>query len=261
LEVLSAALVDEDPIVYAAAQGALTGPWDWENDGEAARAVLESAIDQLIEHMGNTNAKSDYQEQAAELLYRVGGPRAVEAFITALEADEFGHNMVLRAEIVRYLGKLNDPLAIPVLVAMVEDPQEGMRPSAIFALGDIGGTRVVNTLVEVLDDEDAKTVESALDTLINLDDESLAPLLTALSSSDLRKIADTHQFFIRRGEPNSEELMIQALMAHGDRGMASRYLNSGHEPLEEAAKEWAKANGLVVVDLPSFGGASIRWGK
>ena len=256
LDVLSVALVDEDPIVYGAAQRGLRS-WDWENDGEAAIAVLEPAVDQLIEHIGNYDAESDYREDAATLLYRVGGPRAVEGFIAALESSDSN----MRGRIVLHLGNIKDPTAIPVLVAMVEDPQEEKRHFAIVALGDIGGTKVVNTLVEVLNDEDPEIVERALETLVNLDDESLAPLLAALSNGNLRKIADRHLFFIRRGEPDSEELLVQALMAHGDVRMASNYLNCGHEPLEEAAKEWAKANGFAVIDAPSFGDGSLKWGK
>jgi hypothetical protein len=54
----------------------------------------------------------------------------------------------------------------------------------------------------------------------------------------LPAVAGAFLFFIRRGEPGSEDAMIDALKEFGDRQMASAFQNCGNAKLEKAANAW-----------------------
>lgn len=40
-----------------------------------------------------------------------------------------------------------------------------------------------------------------------------------------------------------------------------RYLNSGNHQLEQAARDWAQAHGLSVIELPSASSGEGGWGS
>jgi hypothetical protein len=68
-----------------------------------------------------------------------------------------------------------------------------------------------------------------------------------LKKPDLAVIAGAFSFFIQRGEPGSEDALIQALNAYGDKDMAEAFLNRGNSALEAAARQWAVAHGYQVI--------------
>ena len=68
---------------------------------------------------------------------------------------------------------------------------------------------------------------------------AIEPLITAMQAEDLEIIAGAYRFFIRKGERDSEPILIMALNEYGFREMAQAFLNCGNNVLEEAATEWA----------------------
>jgi hypothetical protein len=82
---------------------------------------------------------------------------------------------------------------------------------------------------------------------MNIQDERAnGPLLAALDRGDLSIISGAYQFFIQKGRPGSEALLIQALNASGTQEMAEDFLNCGNQQLQSEAEKWAEANGYTI---------------
>jgi hypothetical protein len=72
-------------------------------------------------------------------------------------------------------------------------------------------------------------------------------------------IAGAATFFVARGEPDSEDALIEALAKFGDVNMARVLLNCGNSKLEAAADRWASGHGYRITSRDSLGGG-LRWG-
>jgi HEAT repeat protein len=108
-------------------------------------------------------------------------------------------------------------------------------------------------------DPDRKVRNAAANALGLIDSpEAVNFLLTALHEHNTEIIAGADNFFIRHGEPGSEDALIDALDKSGDQYMAADFLNSGNEKLHDAASAWASRNNYEVTYTPSSGSAS--WG-
>jgi len=112
----------------------------------------------------------------------------------------------------------------------LKDDKIGVRRNAAKALGEI---------------EDPRVVE---------------PLCDALKHKDLAVVAGAHEFFIRRGEPGTENILIRALNKYGNYNTAQAFVNSGNAKLKRAAKKWLKNNLFTNLSLSS-GNGEPRWGK
>jgi hypothetical protein len=82
-------------------------------------------------------------------------------------------------------------------------------------------------------------------------------LLSKWKERDWAVIAGASSFYIGRGEPNSEDVLIQAFRKFGDKTMAEKLLNCGNPKLEEVARAWAKAKGYAVLGAS---GRPVKWG-
>jgi len=84
--------------------------------------------------------------------------------------------------------------------------------------------------------------------------------LTALKKPDLSVVAGACRFFIGRGEPGSEKVLIEALDEYGTKEMAQALLNCGNPELKAAAQKWTSAKGYYTIpELRRFG--PVRWGN
>jgi hypothetical protein len=92
------------------------------------------------------------------------------------------------------------------------------------------------------------------------DPRAVNVLLAALRERDLAVVAGAYSFFIERGEPGSEDVLIQALNAHGSGATAVAFLNCGNSALSKAAGEWAEAHGYEVQQWYGTAGHA-RWGS
>ena len=228
--------------------------WDLPDCREAVQSAAQKAVDPLIAIL-NEQEEIEIRSQAIELLGESDDPRAAQALIDALEFAG-----PLRGGIAHALGRLGDPAALPAVEGLLGDDDEFVRENAIEALASIGGGSALEILLEALGDESEEIREVALDSLLRMEDQALAPLLDALKTGDLETVAGAHMFFILRGEADSEWVLVRALMEHGNKEMASYYLNCGNGILEQAARDWASENGYLVVQLPSLGGGAT-WGS
>lgn len=71
-------------------------------------------------------------------------------------------------------------------------------------------------------------------------------------------MAGAHCFFIERGDPDTEEILVNALDEHGSREMAENYLYCDNPRLEEAGQLWAQTHSRTLeekTDAPQWGSA------
>lgn len=220
----------------------------------AARAALASSLETLI--TGATD-KSDpaVQLASAQALAFLGGPRALEGLLAGLSAYS---GQATRTEFIDLLGEMGDPGAIPALLTLLRDEDEKIRRHVVIALANIDDPSVIDPLVTALADSEREVRETTAYHLNRMDARTLSPLLEAIPTGDVQTVAKAYLFYLVRGEPGSEAVLVEALRVYGTEEMCVDYLNSGHEPLEQAAKKWAQDNGYLISGLPSFD-APPRW--
>jgi len=195
---------------------------------------------------------------AVRALGEIRDPRAVEPLLTfsATFNDREPYNRHAKSA----LEKIGKPAVEPLLKAL-EGKNKYVRSEAASVLGEIGDSRAVEPLLSVLNDEDIDVRKSCARALEKLLDNRIPDIfLTALKNKDLEIVAGGHAFFIRKGQAGSEEVLIEALQACGDRRMATDFLNSGNSQLEEAARKWAKNQGYVISPGIGPGGSGPQWG-
>lgn len=143
---------------------------------------------------------------AEDALVSIGTP-AVEPLIKMLNDDSWR----ARRRAVRTLGKIRDPRAIePLVASMNTDDDCYVRKSAARAIGEINDPRAGEVLIPALKNRNSEVIEGA------------------------------YRFFIRRGEPGSEAVLIESLNKNWNKTMVVDFSKSGNRQLEEAAADCAK---------------------
>jgi hypothetical protein len=72
-------------------------------------------------------------------------------------------------------------------------------------------------------------------------------LVQALRQRDLEVIGAAHAFYIREHIKQAVPVLLQALDRYGNTKMASKFLNSRYPKLAKAARRWAYAHGMALV--------------
>jgi hypothetical protein len=199
-------------------------------------------------------------EQDRATLKRAKTTPAIETLIGDLKAPDYG----VRQIAVTWLVASKDPRAIEPLIAALKDADPEVRLLVAEALGDSKDLRAVSAL------------------------------LASLKMRDMDVIAGAMPFFIGRGEPGSEDALIEVLhkiedklaegaaptggppsrimtglelrayrneaLMFGDKEMATYFLNCGNSKLEQAAREWAARHDYLIQQTP-FDGGVVEWGK
>lgn len=202
------------------------------------------AVDPLVAML--TDGDQGIREQAAELLGEIKDPRAVEPLIVTLKDNA---------------PPPKGPVELDINGIPIAHPTEGdgLRENSARALGEIRDPRADGPLIDALKDTDWRVHELAARSLGEIDDPQAANfLLTAMQEHNLEIIAAAHDYYIRRGDPGTENDLIDALNKYGDSDMAEDMLNSGNEKLRDAANNWASAHNYEINYLP--GGKATSWG-
>jgi HEAT repeat protein len=169
------ALSDKDGYIREAAANALGMIGN-----KSAVEPLIRALQYRDEQVYEDDEDSEARMRAALALGRIGDPQAFDPLIKAISEDD----MQLSWYAIEALGMLRDPRAIPVLITTLEHPDIDRRKSAssalvkfgdaaimpliniakdtnrkwrifaIKALGEIGDTRAIKALNDLLNDED-----------------------------------------------------------------------------------------------------------
>jgi len=178
-DVLLHAADDPAETVRAPAVRALGGLGDGVGLDELARrlsdpskAVKIAAVDALAMREGDEpleiligglpGAGPAVRERITDVLARSGG-HLVQERLAALARTEADRD--LRLGIIWTLGKLGAAEAVPVLAALVGDPDPRIRASAAGALGKIPGEESRRALIGATEDRDARTRAAAVNAL------------------------------------------------------------------------------------------------
>jgi HEAT repeat protein len=111
------------------------------------------------------------------------------------------------------LDKFKDPRIVEPLIPLLQDKEGFIRGIAAEILGKSNDTHAVNALLAAFKEHNTDVISGAYD------------------------------LFIQRGEPGSEDELIQTLNRHSDGVLAQHMLNSRNAKLEDAARIWAKNHG------------------
>ncbi len=243
----------------------------------AARALgqLEEAgplvVDTLIE--ASTASFDDPGRQAAiERAVAAIGSEAIDPLLSAFNAGDYDTRLqtiqLLKAIERKHASALNAvwPNVVENLITRIG--QAGTEDLAGL-LAEIGSPAVPR-LIEVARqpsgpggpfDDPPSIALMALTTMAERDRSLIASLDEALERRDLALIADLMTFYISLGTPGSEQALIAALDALGNTGRAQiivlQFLDSGHQPLVDAAYAWAERHGYTITgQSPGIG----TWG-
>jgi hypothetical protein len=149
------------------------------------------------------------------------------------------------------------------LIRQLKDPNPEVRGNAAIALGLSKDPRAVEPLIVALKDRDAQVRLQAAHALGEVKDpRAVSALLAVLRDRDTEIISEPtlYIFFIERGEPGSEDALVETLDKFGDEGMAEKFLNSRNVKLEGAARAWAARHEVRILNVGG-GSDSGQWGS
>lgn len=99
----------------------------------------------------------------------------------------------------------------------------------------------------------------AIDSLIEQAPNKQALLQQILKTGNLEYISETYRFIIQCGRKGTEQILIDALNAHGHSLMCEEYLNCGNRRLMKAANAWASTNNCRIMKT-QYGNGGPMWG-
>jgi hypothetical protein len=211
------------------------------------------AVAPLIDNLKDAN--HEVRVDVVNALGEIKDPRAVEPLIEALK-DTAHVSAVLVA-----LGKIQDHRAVEPLIAALEDKDPYVRLDAVWALGEINDSKAIAPLAAALRDRDIRVQGKAGYALSRINDPRASSALQN-RRRELAEVARNYKSYIKKGNADLEDVMIDVLRFYGDEEMALIYLNCGNSKLEDAAEEWAKAHRRRV-ERTWYGekARTIQWGS
>jgi len=176
--------------------------------------------------------------EAARKLGETKDSSAVSPLIDVLKRDK---NWGVRAAAEDALVSIGEP-AVKPLTALLNDQDWHVRRRAARTLGEIHNPVSDEALVVAMrQDGDCCVRKFSAKALGNTNDpRAVDVLMAALRERNMEVVTGAYRFFIRRGEPGSEAILIEALSKSWNRTMACDYFNCGNEKLKKAASDRAK---------------------
>lgn len=259
------------------------------NESKSYTAVQElvkigtPAVEPLIAALKDPN--DQVRESAVDVLLRIKDPRAIEPLIAVFKdpkpkirwgavgaVEQFGTPAVeplisaltdadalVRMNAAGILDRLKDPRAVEPLISALKDSDSTVRAVAAGALVWIKDPRMVEPLIAVLmntnDRRDFDLRVHLVATLILFKDPRVAGALKTVGPVT---ITEATSDLIRRGEPGSEDALIEVLNKFGDTRTAENFLNCGNSTLEDAARNWATERGFGITTT-KFGQGYAKW--
>jgi HEAT repeat protein len=241
IEPLIAVMKDEDPFVRIYVVSALGQI----KDAHAISAVISALKDE----------DAWVVKEAEEILNQIKDVYAIEPLIEALKDEDEN----VRGWAYIALSQIGAP-AVEPLIAALNDENINVRASAALLLGQIKDTRSVEPLLAAVKDESLDVRRAALYSLLGIEDARAdEPIIAALKNEDLKFIAESYEFFIRKGVIDSEAVLIKVLEEYGSEKMAEDFLNCGNSLLVDAGTKWAQTHGYTITQVPGSGGPG--WGS
>ena len=126
--------------------------------GEVVEALVRhgsGVTELLVEQLGSEDL--EIRKAAVVALGRIGDARAAPALVGVLEEDP---ELVIPA--ADALAKIGDPHAFEALLALVGDPNAGVRQAVVGALNSLGSPSMPGRVLPLLSDPDPNVRESAV---------------------------------------------------------------------------------------------------
>lgn len=185
-------------------------------------------------------------------LVAIGEP-AVDLLLQAVSNKK--NNKYIRSFCIGALGQIGNSRAVETLIDALNDKKKWVRWQAAKALGAIGDSRAVPFLVAALQNGNNLMRNYASRALAQIGGPvAEEALLTGFRNQDLWIVAGGYTYFLSRSEPGSEELLIKALKKCPNKEIALAYLNSGNRELMRAALKCARRLNLH----PAIAGSPCR---
>jgi HEAT repeat protein len=172
---LTRALQDEDTDVCQAAAEALGKIGDpqaipaliqafesWKIDLKKGSSKQTSSLEEILLQI-KANWSVEVRQAIVKALGEIGDPQAVPALIDALKDEDWR----VREAAVEALRKIGPP-ALPALIEMLKDKREWVRQATVQALGEIGDSRATSALIRALGDKDEGVRQAAAEALSKL---------------------------------------------------------------------------------------------
>jgi HEAT repeat protein len=153
------------------------------------------------------NRDPGVQYEAVEALGRLGNPSAVPALMGALTGDQYSG---IRWKAAEALAKIGTP-AVPSLLAVLDHPDEDIRWKAAVTLGEIGDTRAISPLVELLGDKDRFVRSRAAYALGLIGAPAVETLKDAVSRGDTDFRKGAVAALGKVDDPSATEALVPAL--------------------------------------------------
>lgn len=186
---------------------------------------------------------------AAETALTSIGSAAVPALQRALTTG----TQAQKLEVVSFLASLGS-LGVKPLITALANSDAKVRSAAANRLGYLGNRSAEKPLASVLADSAmGLTASVALVRLYKTEPSKVAHYLTPTGTLRI------YYGLMKLGASETIDAMASALLRLGDLDMAEDYLNCGEPTLEQAAHDWADANGYEVVT--GYGPSDMTWGS
>jgi len=144
-----------------------------------ARAGEAGAFRELVSLLAVE--RNDVNAKVYEIVLSIG-----QESIPYLLEKVSSNDRVQRERVIAALGTLKARDAVEPISSVLADTRLGRRYVAAWALGEIGDTTGVPSLIESLDDDDAEVRKYATRSLIKLNEAALLPLISSLDSATER---------------------------------------------------------------------------
>jgi HEAT repeat protein len=248
-EIISELLVqleDSDSSNRTHAARALDALGETANNSEVAGA--------LARHLTDTDSSAARAAAAALMSIGKEGRKQLLAALQSRDAN-------LRLIALEPLDFRDSTMLMHPIIDALHDPDPRIRTAAAKCLWGFTDHEAIDALLAALNDPAAELAAAA--SLENVDDARVVDaLMSRLRQRKYGVIVAASRFYVRRGEPGTEPILIDALNVSGGQSMAELLMNSGNETLSEAAKKWARERGFQIrAQLPGGDSAGIRWGK
>lgn len=221
-----------------------------------ATTTSADAVDALRTALKDKDAQ--VRKGALFALGATRNPRGLEILISLLKSTEDAdRRQAVETALIRYGPGATDTL----FKVMGEEEFALTRQAIAYALKGMDDAGVNARLVKGIEDGNRRVRESCAMGLEVMDTpEANTALDAALTARRYDIIAMVPAYYIGKGTPGSEPVLIEAMNREGGMFTAGYLLNTGNATLVHAARRWAANNGFVV-SRSSHAQASVAWGS
>jgi len=217
-------------------------------------SAMADEIDVLIKQLAK--GKESQRLAAARALGERKDPRGVAPLVSALKEDS---NWGVRIAAEEALVKIGAPSAGPLVQILKDDKDSFVRRRAARALKELSDTCDPRALKNAAQQDIDRCVRRFVArALAAIKDPVVTEFLDdAMKKKNLEIISAAYAYYIRKGEPGSEEVLIEALHEGSyDKKLVFDFAYCGNEKLKQAADEIARKRGYGAPPES----ARLRWG-